>query len=74
MKMPEPTISLHGKTKGGKLSEQKLELYDAEQMKQYGRDLLEAAIDIVENADTPDCGGWTAIGIADDLRKLKETL
>ena len=24
--------------------------------------------DIVENADTPDCGGWTAQGIADDIR------
>ena len=28
----------------------------------------EACADIVENAYTPDCGGWTAQGIADDIR------
>jgi len=28
----------------------------------------EACASIVENADTPDCGGWTAIGIADAIR------
>ena len=28
----------------------------------------EQCADIVENADTPDCGGWTAQGIADDIR------
>jgi hypothetical protein len=28
----------------------------------------EACADIVENADTPDCGGWTAQGIADAIR------
>lgn len=31
---------------------------------------LEAAADIVENADTPDCGGWTALGIAEAIRNL----
>ena len=29
----------------------------------------EECADIVENADTPDCGGWTAQGIADAIRK-----
>lgn len=28
----------------------------------------EACADIVENANTPDCGGWTAQGIADAIR------
>lgn len=28
----------------------------------------EACADIVENANTPDCGGWSAQGIADDIR------
>ena len=28
----------------------------------------EACANIVENADTPDCGGWSAQGIADDIR------
>lgn len=28
----------------------------------------DACADIVENADTPDCGGWTAQGIADAIR------
>ncbi len=34
-----------------------------------GADLeREACADIVENANTPDCGGWTAQGIADAIR------
>lgn len=28
----------------------------------------EACANIVENANTPDCGGWTAQGIADTIR------
>jgi hypothetical protein len=28
----------------------------------------EACADIVENADTPDCGGWTTDGIAAAIR------
>ena len=28
----------------------------------------EACANIVENANTPDCGGWSAQGIADDIR------
>ena len=28
----------------------------------------EACADVVENANTPDCGGWTAQGIADAIR------
>lgn len=28
----------------------------------------EACADIVENADTPDCGGWTTQCIADRIR------
>lgn len=31
---------------------------------------LERAASIVENADTPDCGGWAACGIAEDIRNL----
>ncbi len=74
MKMPEPTITLHGKTKGGKLSEQKLELYDAEKMKQYGRDLLEEA---AKECDR-ECDNWDEERplriAATAIRKLKETL
>ena len=33
----------------------------------------EACADIVENADTPDCGGWTAQGIADTIRERGTT-
>ena len=33
---------------------------------------LEEAADVVENADTPDCGGWNANGIAAAIRQLKE--
>ena len=33
---------------------------------------LEAAADIVDNADTPDCGGWSAGGISDAIRAMKE--
>lgn len=28
----------------------------------------DACVDIVENADTPDCGGWTTQCIADRIR------
>lgn len=28
----------------------------------------EACADIVENADTPDCGGWSTCGIAEAIR------
>lgn len=42
--------------------------YSAEQMKQYGRDLLEAAAHIAEGY--PKYGD----GIGEDIRKLKETL
>ncbi len=31
-------------------------------------DEREACASIVEDAQTPDCGGWTAQGIADDIR------
>lgn len=31
----------------------------------------EACADIVDNAYTPDCGGWTAEGIADAIRARK---
>lgn len=34
---------------------------------------LEEAADVVDDAYTPDCGGWTASGIADAIRNLKET-
>ncbi len=34
------------------------------------RDMREAAADCVENADTPDCGGWDASGIAEAIRAL----
>ena len=33
---------------------------------------LEEAADVVDNADTPDCGGWTASGISDEIRAMKE--
>ena len=33
----------------------------------------EACADIVENAYTPDCGGWTAQGIADAIRARTTT-
>ena len=36
-------------------------------------DEREACASIVENAHTPDCGGWTALGIADDIRARGET-
>ena len=32
----------------------------------------EACASIVENAHTPDCGGWTAQGIADAIRARKD--
>jgi hypothetical protein len=32
---------------------------------------LEEAADVVENANTPDCGGWTASHIAEDIRSMK---
>lgn len=32
---------------------------------------LEEAADVVDNADTPDCGGWSASGIAEDIRAMK---
>lgn len=35
------------------------------------RDMREAAANCVENADTPDCGGWDASGIAEAIRALK---
>ncbi len=28
----------------------------------------EACADIVDNANTPDCGGWNAQGISEDIR------
>ena len=28
----------------------------------------EACADIVDNADTPDCGGWNALGISTAIR------
>ena len=31
-------------------------------------DEREACADIVENADTPDCGGWTSGGISNAIR------
>ena len=31
---------------------------------------LEEAAEVVENANTPDCGGWSARGIAEDIRAL----
>jgi len=30
--------------------------------------VAEDCADIVDNADTPDCGGWTAGGISDTIR------
>jgi hypothetical protein len=33
----------------------------------------EACASIVENADTPDCGGWTAQGIAEAIRNRGNT-
>lgn len=33
----------------------------------------EACANIVENANTPDCGGWSAQGIADDIRAGSNT-
>ena len=33
----------------------------------------DACASIVENANTPDCGGWTAIGIADSIRARKDS-
>lgn len=30
--------------------------------------VAEDCANIVDNADTPDCGGWSACGIADDIR------
>jgi hypothetical protein len=33
----------------------------------------EACADIVENADTPDCGGWTTDGIAAAIRARSNT-
>ena len=33
----------------------------------------EACASIVENAHTPDCGGWTALGIADAIRARGNT-
>ena len=32
--------------------------------------VIEQCADLVDNADTPDCGGWTAGGIADQIRAL----
>lgn len=46
--------------------------YTEAQLKQGQRDALEAAASIVENFDTPDCGGWTALGMSDAIRKLME--
>lgn len=34
------------------------------------RDMREAAAGCVENANTPDCGGWDASGIAEAIRSL----
>ena len=36
-------------------------------------DEREACASIVENANTPDCGGWTAQGIADAIRASSNT-
>ena len=36
-------------------------------------DEREACASIVENANTPDCGGWTAQGIADAIRARSNT-
>jgi hypothetical protein len=36
-------------------------------------DEREACASIVENAHTPDCGGWTALGIADAIRARGNT-
>ena len=33
----------------------------------------EACADIVDNADTPDCGGWNALGISRAIRARGNT-
>ena len=33
----------------------------------------EACADIVDNADTPDCGGWNALGISCAIRARETT-
>jgi len=33
----------------------------------------EACADIVDGADTPDCGGWTACGISEAIRARSTT-
>jgi hypothetical protein len=32
---------------------------------------IDAAVNVISNANTPDCGGWTAEGIAEDVLNLK---
>jgi hypothetical protein len=43
---------------------------EEEAIRDYGRQCVEAAADIVENWDTPDCGGWTAGDIVDAIRNM----
>jgi hypothetical protein len=57
MKMPEPTLPTHAKGR----------MFTEEQLKQYGRDLLEAAI----NSYSPDD---TAMDYINKLIDMKETL
>jgi hypothetical protein len=66
MKMPEPTRLSTVTNRDG--DPHHIIGYTAEQMKQYGRDLLEEAAHIAEGY--PKYGD----GIGEDIRKLKETL
>jgi hypothetical protein len=76
MKMPEP-IKTYPKSKNGPA----ISIYSAEQIKQYGRDLLEAAIE-VDWTEVMREGGLVTWGDADTLgdrvieklRKMKEKL
>lgn len=39
-----------------------------EHLAKFAALVAEDCADIVDNADTPDCGGWTAGGISDTIR------
>lgn len=78
MKMPEPVGGFIFDCDHGYSQVATNYMSDSDVVKLYTadalRDVLEQAASVVENANTPDCGGWTAQGIADAIRAMKEQI
>jgi hypothetical protein len=59
--LPEPTCWLPSEKN----------YFTESQLLAYRGQVIEMCADIVDNAPTPDCGGWTACGISEAIRSLK---